>query len=178
MTESKKDTFSETHELARKGLEEFSSVPDGEDSIFENSSHRSREIMRRTVLEAYLAKKSWYLHEQGDQSLYPPHPVKIDFWCISELNQLTSEDKMYTVSGNRESNGGKREGAGRKRGAGAIRTQEISKAFIETNQQTPLDEILIAMTRAHNEKHELDPSNPQYRELEIRADKQAALAHS
>ena len=83
---------------------------------------------------------------------------------------------MHTVSGNRESNGGKREGAGRKRGAGAIRTQEISKAFIETNQKTPLDIILIAMTRAHNEMQELDPSDPQYSELETRAVNMAVLA--
>jgi hypothetical protein len=83
---------------------------------------------------------------------------------------------MHTVSGNRESNGGKREGAGRKRGAGAVRTQEISKAFIETNQKTPLDIILIAMTRAHNEMQALDPSDPQYAELETRAVNMAVLA--
>ena len=93
MTETKKTTTSDTKEPILKDLEEFSSVPDGEDSIFENSSPRSREIMRRAVLEAYLAKKSWYLHEQGDQSLYPPHPVKIDLWCTTEINQLTSEDQ-------------------------------------------------------------------------------------
>jgi hypothetical protein len=58
MTESKKTTASDTKEPISKDLEEFSSVPDGEDSIFENSSPRSREIMRRAVLEAYLAKKS------------------------------------------------------------------------------------------------------------------------
>jgi hypothetical protein len=56
MTEAKKTTSSEIKEPI--DLEEFSSVPDGEDSIFENSSPRSREIMRRAVLEAYLAKKS------------------------------------------------------------------------------------------------------------------------
>jgi hypothetical protein len=58
MTEPKKETIFETKDLVIKSLEEFSSVPDGEDSIFENSSPRSREIMRRAVLEAYLAKKS------------------------------------------------------------------------------------------------------------------------
>ena len=83
---------------------------------------------------------------------------------------------MYIVSGNRESNGGKREGAGRKRGAGAIRTQEISKAFIETNQKTPLDIILMAMTRAHNEMQQFDPSDPRYVELETRAVNMAVLA--
>lgn len=83
---------------------------------------------------------------------------------------------MHTVGGNKASNGGKREGSGRKRGAGAIRTQEISKAFIETNQKTPLDIILIAMTRAHNEMQELDPSDPQYSELETRAVNMAVLA--
>ena len=58
MTETKKITPSDTKEPMSKDLEELSSVPDGEDSIFENSSPRSREIMRRAVLEAYLAKKT------------------------------------------------------------------------------------------------------------------------
>jgi len=56
MTEVKKSTASEIKEPI--DLEEFSSVPDGEDSIFENSSPRSREIMRRSVLETYLTKKT------------------------------------------------------------------------------------------------------------------------
>jgi hypothetical protein len=58
MTEEKKIISSDAKEQISKDLEEFSSVPDGEDSIFENSSPRSREIMRRAVLEAYLAKKT------------------------------------------------------------------------------------------------------------------------
>jgi len=56
MTEVEKTTSSEIKEPI--DLEEFSSVPDGEDSIFKNSSPRSREIMRRSVLEAYLTKKT------------------------------------------------------------------------------------------------------------------------
>lgn len=58
MTEAKKTISSEIKKTIAKSLEEFTSVPDDEDSIFENSSPRSREIMRRAVLEAYLAKKS------------------------------------------------------------------------------------------------------------------------
>jgi hypothetical protein len=58
MTEAKKSPTSDNKEPMSKDLEEFSSVPDGEDSIFENSSPQSREIMRRAVLETYLAKKT------------------------------------------------------------------------------------------------------------------------
>ena len=58
MTKEKKIIPSDAKEPISKDLEEFSSVPDGEDSIFKNSSPRSREIMRRAVLEAYLAKKT------------------------------------------------------------------------------------------------------------------------
>ena len=54
MTEANKTTSSEDKGPISMDLEELSSVPDGEDSIFENSSPRSREIMRRAMMEKFL----------------------------------------------------------------------------------------------------------------------------
>ena len=70
-------------------------------------------------------------------------PLRLIYGAQVKLINSLRKIKMHAVRENNASNGGKREGYCRKRGAGAIKTQEISKAFIETNQKTPLDIILM-----------------------------------